>query len=211
MILRVQEHLAAIYGLTCEFRATDFLVDPERARSLGATGRAPEELLVREEEGELELGLYLDPELLARMNALEHQPTSEVLERDLEHYCQLTEGVSHLLYLAHTAEQSRRVSLLELEAQAEVDKFASCLLARWHERTVTWAGELAERLFDRVSYRAELLPAETWRYQQANRLARAFCRRLLRHVAARRLDRLLSELRYAYRLGAQAKLEHLAG
>ena len=34
--------------------------------------------------------------------------------------------------------------------------------------------------------------------------------RLLAHVVSRRLDRLLEALRYAYRLGAEAKLQHLA-
>ena len=47
-----------------------------------------------------------------------------------------------------------------------------------------------------------------WWY--ANRLARNYCARLLPHVAERRLDKLLSALRYSYRLGAEAKLRHLA-
>jgi hypothetical protein len=102
------------------------------------------------------------------------------------------------------------VSLLELEAQAEIDKFASCLLQRWGEAHRGWAQELFTRLFDEVGYHAHLTPAERWRYEEANRLSRAFCQRLLPHVLSRRLDRLLAELRYAYRLGAAAKLDYLA-
>ena len=48
------------------------------------------------------------------------------------------------------------------------------------------------------------------RYEEANRLSAAYCQRLIRHVAERRMDRLLSELRYSYRLGAEAKLRYLA-
>ena len=61
-----------------------------------------------------------------------------------------------------------------------------------------------------VSYRPGLAPEERARYVEANRLAALFTARLLAHVVARRLDRLLEALRYAYRLGAEAKLQHLA-
>ncbi|MET0405147.1 MAG: hypothetical protein ABW123_22215, partial [Cystobacter sp.] len=157
-----------------------------------------------------ELALYLAPALLRRLAPYEHGPVDALLKRELEGFCQLAEGVSHFLYLAHTAVQERTVSLLELEAQAEVDKFALCLLHRWGAGVRSWAEELRWRLFDRVSYLPRLTEEERWRYQEANRLSRNFCSRLMGHVAARRLEGLLSDLRYAYRLGAEAKLRHFA-
>jgi hypothetical protein len=210
MIGRVQAHLEAIYGIECEARAEDFLVGTEAAVRLGATGRAEEELLVCEGEGELELALYLAPTLLRRLQPYESGPVSSLLERELDGFCQLAEGVSHFLYVAHTSTHRRTMSLLELEAQAEVDKFALCVLHRWGEGVGAWAEELLGRLFERVSYRARLSAEERWRYEEANRLSRNFCTRLMGHVTGRRLERLLSELRYAYRLGAEAKLRHLA-
>jgi len=210
MIDRVQDHLEAIYGITCAARAEGFLVDREAAVLLGATGRADEELLVSEGDGELELALYLAPALLHRLKPYESGSVHSLLERELDGFCQVAEGVSHFVYVAHTAVHGRTVSLLELEAQAEVDKFALCLLHRWGEGVGAWAEELLRRLFDRVSYRAKLSEAERWRYEEANRLSRNFCSRLMGHVSGRRLERLLSELRYAYRLGAEAKLRHFA-
>jgi len=210
MIDRVQDHLEAIYGITCAARAEGFLVDREAAVLLGATGRADEELLVSEGDGELELALYLAPTLLRRLEAYGSGSLHSVLERELDGFCQVAEGVSHFVYVAHTAVHGRTVSLLELEAQAEVDKFALCLLQKWGEGVGAWAEELLRRLFDRVSYRAKLSEAERWRYEEANRLSRNFCNRLMGHVSGRRLERLLSELRYAYRLGAEAKLRHFA-
>ncbi|PTL82566.1 hypothetical protein [Vitiosangium sp. GDMCC 1.1324] len=210
MIGRVQAHLEAIYGITCAARAEVFVVDTEAAVQLGATGRAEEELLVLEGEGQLELALYLAPSLLHRLKPYESGPVASLLERELDGFCQLAEGVSHFVYVAHTATHGRTVSLLELEAQAEVDKFALCLLHRWGDGVGAWAGELRRRLFDRVSYREQLSGEERWRYEEANRLSRNFCSRLMGHVTARRLERLLSELRYAYRLGAEAKLRHFA-
>ena len=179
---RIQKHLESIYGIRCELRARDFLLGEEEARALGGTGRAREELLVHEDEGELELGLYLHPEVL--------EP------KDLGAFCEAAEGVSHFVYMTRAADLERKVSLLELEAQAEVDKFALCVLSRWESKRA--AGAMFERLFDEV------------RYREANRLARAYCARLLPMLAARSLEKLLSELRYSYRLGAKAKLDYLS-
>jgi hypothetical protein len=210
MVNRLQEQLEAIYGLRCEARAEAFVVGPEAAARLGGTGRAEEELLVQQSEEGLELALCFAPGLLARLQRYEEGPVQRLLERELDGYCQLAEGVSHFLYLAHCAAHGQRVSLLELEAQAEVDKFALCLLHRWGDGVGAWAEELLARLFDRVRYREQLAPEERWRYQEANRLSRGYCRRLMGHVTARRLESLLRELRYAYRLGAEAKLDHFA-
>lgn len=212
MVRRIQQHLEAIYGLACQARAEAFVVDTEAAVQLGSTGRAEEELLVHQsgEDGSLEMALYFAPPLLHRLNAYAPGDVGAVLDGELHGYCQLAEGVSHFLYLIHAASHERTVSLLELEAQAEVDKFAMCLLHRWGEGVEAWAAELNHRLFERVSYRNNLTGSERWRYEEANRLSRNFCGRLMPHVKTRRLDRLLSALRYAYRLGAEAKLRHLS-
>jgi hypothetical protein len=209
MIARVQEHLEAIYGFQCEERAERYLVDRDGARRLGGTARAPEELLVSEADGALEVALYLSPRLLERARAFESAP-ARLMDEDLDGYCQVTEGVSHFLYLARAAGLDRRVSLLEMEAQAEVDKFASCVLHRWGGEVMRWAQELFRRLFQAVRYLPHLTSAERWRYQEANRLSSNYCQRLLRQVASHRLDRLLSELRHMYRLGAEAKLQYFA-
>jgi hypothetical protein len=84
------------------------------------------------------------------------------------------------------------------------------LLHRWNEGSGNWALELHRRLFDQVSFNSALSEDETRRYEEANRVSRAYCLRLLPHVASRRMDRLLADLRYSYRLGADAKLRHLA-
>lgn len=204
MLDAIQEQLEHIYGIRCEYRAKDFLVDADSARQLGGSGRAREELLVSESEGELELALYLEPSLLARVT--ETGP----LQGDLGDFCEVAEGVSHFVYFAHTAHLERTVSLLELEAQAEVDKFAVCTLLQWGQQAGRWAGSLVGRLFERVSLRPQLNAPERWRYEEANRLAKRYCQRLLPLVHAGHLDRLLGELRHAYRLGAEAKLQYFA-
>src|SRR4051794_15323971 len=131
---RIQRHLEAIYGIRCELRVTDCLLDAEQARALGGTMRAREELLVREDAQGVEVGLFLAPELLHRA-------------ADLGSFCEAAEGVSHFLYLHRAASLDRQVTLLELEAQAEVDKFAICSLGSWAE---DGSGERTRSLFGRL-------------------------------------------------------------
>jgi len=208
VLSRLQEHLEAIYGLNHAQRVQQFLIDEELARALGATGRAPEELLVHEAGQELWLGLYLSPELHERIETL--GTTVETwLEGHLNAYCQLAEGVSHFLYLTYAALEGRTLSLLELETQAEVDKFAICLLQGW-DRADRWGNEIHRRLFSTVSYNQALSEQERQRYEEANRVSGAYCRRLISLAAMHRMDRFLSELRFSYRLGAEAKLRYFA-
>jgi hypothetical protein len=202
MLDALQEQLEAIYGIRAEYRARDFLVDSEAARKLGASGRAREELLVSESEEGLELALYVEPALLERVTAAGPH------DAELGDFCEVAEGVSHFLYVTHTAQQERTVSLLELEAQAEVDKFAICTLLKWGLNVGRWAGSLVGRLFEQVHFRSNLSESERWRYAEANRLAKSYCERLLPLVRSGRMDKLLSELRHGYRLGAEAKLQY---
>ncbi len=198
----VQDHLEAIYAVRCAHRARGFLVDTQQAEALGADTAAAEALLVHEAEGALELGLYLAPDVVRTL--------ASAPEGALGPFCQLAEGVSHFLYLLRSAELARSVSLLELEAQAEVDKFALLLLRAWSGGRGRFAARLHRSLFDETDFRPGLSALERRRYGEANRLARAFCTRLLPLCAARRLEPVLQALRYAYRLGATAKLQHFA-
>ncbi len=76
---------------------------------------------------------------------------------------------------------------------------------KWHEG-VAAARALHAQLFHNVSYAPQWGDDERWRYEEANRLAKGYCAVLLKLIAARRLDLLLSELRHSYRMGAEAKL-----
>ena len=195
----MQDHLEAIYAVRCSHRARGFLVDRRQAEALGADRSGAEALFVHEADGGLELGLYFAEDVLL-----------EAPSGALGPFCQLAEGVSHFVYLTRSAELARPVTLLELEAQAEVDKFVLLLLRAWTQGQGLWAQALHRLLFDEVRLRPGLSVAEERRYREANRLGRAFCARLLPLCAARRLEALLTVVRYAYRLGATAKLAHFA-
>jgi hypothetical protein len=199
---RIQSHLENIYGIRCELKVSDFLVGEGVAEALAG---ARESVFVREHDEALELKVYVPKALLERLEGL---TLDEAAQADPGGFFEALEGVSHFLYLCRSAELERQVSMLELEAQAEVDKFAAGSLLAWREGFAA-ARELHGTLFDRVRFDPSLKGAERWRYEEANRIARAYCKRLLEHIAARNLDRLLNELRATYRMGAEAKLLRL--
>jgi hypothetical protein len=121
--------------------------------------------------------------------------------------------VSHFHYVVWNADSTREISLLELELQAEVDKYASALSLLLAQREGRFPAELFHRLFEGVRFLPQLAEAERARYEEAHRYAARFCRRLEeRFLRARRArpEALLAELRRFYRLGSQSKLRHAA-
>jgi len=195
----LQQRLHAIYRVEAP-RVGDFLCGREAATRAGHAPRAAEELLVLEEEGGLWLGLYLDEAVL-----------EGAARGDLGALAQAAEGVSHFVYLATRAAGGRPVSLLELEVQGEVDKFA-LLLAPWRGDRVRRSRALRRRLFEEVRYHAWLAADELDRYREANRLGAGYARwlegRFLEEAGAD-VEGLWRELRRSYRLGGGEKLGYL--
>ena len=64
----------------------------------------------------------------ALANLERHDPATRLDETNFADFCLAVEGVSHFIYVALRAADDRGVSQLELELQAEVDKFACCVL-----------------------------------------------------------------------------------
>jgi hypothetical protein len=206
-----QAELEAIYGVRAP-RVEEFLIDRARAHATGGEPRAAEVLLVRESEDGLELGLFLAEEVvLAALEADPHDRRPRLTARELlPHLACAAEGVSHFVYLATRAAAGRPVSLLELEVQAEVDKFALLVLHLWRRGLRRLSPALRRRLFERVSYHAHLAPEELERYRVANRLGGGYARWLeVRYVDVQDVEGLLRELRATYRLGGGEKLGYL--
>jgi hypothetical protein len=150
---------------------------------------------------------------MARLSGLEWERLSPrgFLDLLLPAFSTAAEGVSHFIYLTLQAVKDRAVSLLELEVQAEVDKFATALLHLWRQGERHHSSELRRRLFERVSYRRELSSEARERYSLANRLARGYASFLERRFILRGcIEGLLRELRCSYRLPSVAKFAHLA-
>ncbi|MDF1564684.1 MAG: hypothetical protein P1V51_16700 [Deltaproteobacteria bacterium] len=206
---RMQRELEAIYGLQLPLRVSDFLL-PAGPRP-GGGGGASEALLISQEGEELSLGLYLEPALLARLALHDpDDPLPSMITEGLPDFTTVLEGVSHFVYLAWRALRDEEVSLLELEIQAEIDKFVASLLHLWRRGQKGASAALRERLFERVRFRESLSEGESDRYRTANDLARGYCRLLeARFLAEGSPEGLLREVRRLYRLGGAQKRAHL--
>ena len=206
-----QAELEAIYGVRAP-RVEEFLIDRARAHASGGEPCAEEVLLVRESEDGLELGLFLAEEvLLAAVETDPHDRRPRLTARELLPLLACAaEGVSHFVYLATRAAAGRPVSFLELEVQAEVDKWALLVLHLWRRGLRRCSPVLRRRLFQRVRYHAHLGAEELERYQLANRLAGGYARWLEgRYVEGCDADGLMRELRASYRLGGGEKVGYL--
>ena len=95
---------------------------------------------------------------------------------------------------------------LELELQAEVDKFVTTALLAQEQGKFALMRNLHKLLFDEVVYQPTRNRLERERYELATSYAARFCRRLLERVAR---DNGSSQLRKFYRLGQAEKMSYI--
>ena len=168
-----------------------------------------EQLLLEESAEGLRLGLYVDGAVLERLE--DEDPQAQLNDDNLADFCTALEGVSHFLYVTFCAMRARCVSLLELELQAEVDKYATALVLLTEQSQGRFPAGLHDRLFHRVSFLPDLDPEELRRYHNANRWAARFCRRLeerFLRVRRQRPEAWVGELRRFYRAAHTDKIRH---
>jgi hypothetical protein len=212
MVLRqMQELLAGIYDLPLAHDVYDFLVTDRRELPAGAHAPGPgdEQLFVAPDGDSVRVSLYLDPRVLERLQ--QHNPVDALHAGNLADYWTALEGVSHFVYLAWNAAHDRPVSLLELETQAEVDKYiGSCWLLR-RQSPERFPAEVHSLLFEQTRVDPGVAPERVELYRSASRHAARFCRRIERLLRDSRADAkrdLSAELRRFYRLSDVRKLAH---
>jgi len=179
---RIQSGLERLYRLERAVDVDDFVMRAEKGER--------ETLFVREaEDGVLEMRLRLP-----------------ALEGGLDPVCQIIEGVSHFVYLADRAARNREATQLELELQAEVDKYV-VLAASLEGFDEVASKKLRARLYDEVSFAHDEGTELGERYRVANDYARRFTARLERdYVSRARFGELHAELRRFFHLGQREKL-----
>ena len=201
--------LHELYALEVGYTVSDFLItDAELAGSLDTRGRkVDEKLLIAEADGEADVALYLERELLERLDR--DDPLQRLHADNLADFWSALEGVSHFIYYAWNASRDKPVSLFELELQAEVDKFVTTGMLLREQDGLAPDG-LHAWLFDVPVLAAELGTEERERYRRANRYAGKYCRQL-QPALARGADEAAAqrELRHFYRLSQSSKLAHI--
>jgi hypothetical protein len=195
----IQEHLEAIYRISGAPDIRSFLLSEEEVgRLMGPDARHAEEwVLVRQDAEGVDIGVYIDETHLQHL--ADAETPARALDERFRAFCVATEGVSHFLLLVERARRDEPVSMLELEAQAEVDKYVS---ARLH--CPTRAREWRTRLFKDAALAPDLSLEERERYREAGRLAAGFCGTL---DDLPTVDALLTEVRSFWREPSAKRFE----
>ncbi len=198
MLREIQAHLESIYRIQApdveHFRIT-------REQLIHMTGDslrdAEEWVLVREMSDGVDIAVFVDDCHLAALSEL--SCISEAPLQAFSAFCAATEGVSHFLMLFERYRRQEPVRMLELEAQAEVDKFVCASLHHPHHSEEWWM-----RLFREASVVDGLGTEESDRYEEAGRLAAGFCSALDEHPT---VASWLYQLRSFWRASGAQRLE----
>ena len=210
MLVRLQQHLSDIYQVGAGYDVRDFLItDQHVAKAIGGDAMlstTSETLLMRETDDSMSLSLFLDSAMLGRLESA--NPLDELHAEQLDDLWKVIEGLSHFNCVVWKASQDRKVSLLELELQAEIDKFVGTMQLVLEQGDTDMLNRLHRWLFDDVSFSDELNDEQLARYRQANEYAARFCRGLHGRLMADG-GQALVELRGFYRLQLRDKISHI--
>jgi hypothetical protein len=209
---KLQNLLARVYSIDIDASVSDYLVTDERfleAFSGSSDSNADEMLFLLEEDGALDISLYLNKLMLQRLSA--SNPYADLDQNNLDDFCTVLEGVSHFVYIAWNALNDKSVTRLELELQAEIDKYvATRLLIESQAESGMASCDLVEHLFDDVHYHDWLAGDELERYKQANGVGSRYCYSLAQRFPGGRLTgEMVQELRSFYRMPQPDKFSHI--
>jgi hypothetical protein len=207
----LQDALAEIYDLPATPDVREFLMtDRARLAGIAAARDCDEQLLLAEDGDALCMALFIDRAVLERLAG--RDPRCALTQENLGDWLTAAEGVSHFVYVAWNTGFDKPVTLLELELQAEVDKY---VLAAWllsAQNAGRFPVELHRVLFERTRVDPAAASDRAGLYRTASRYAARFCRRLGALLERKRrlaMREALAELRRFYRWGGARKLAHI--
>jgi hypothetical protein len=207
----LQGALTEIYDLPVTPDVRDYLVT-SRAElgSVDGTRAGDEQLIVAEEGDTLSMALYIDAAVFARLDRCD--PLVELTQDNIADYVTVAEGVSHFVYVAWNTGFDKPVTLLELELQAEVDKYVLCAWLLREQGAGRFPRELHRLLFERAHVDPVAAAGRVGLYHMASNYAGRFCQRVAAQLARRRggvARDLMAELRRFYRWGNVRKMRHI--
>jgi hypothetical protein len=184
---RVQSWLERVYGLDRVADVGDFASEAD-------PGDREAMFLRQGADGDVELRVHLPA-----LGRCEHGAP-------LDGLCQIIEGVSHFVYVAERARVDRGATHLELELQAEVDKWV-VLAGSMSGFDADRSAALRSSLYERIAMVHDEATELGERYRVANDAANRFVRSLEReYVGSRRFRELREKLRTFFAMGQEEKL-----
>jgi len=208
LLANLQNNLQSRYDLDLPYQIEHFFSsDRELADQLADDQeRAGQErpvldeevVFIQQQDDTLEFTVYVDKDLLAAVNKG---------QSDLDGLCTVIEGVSHAVCLLWHAHNERQIRPIELELQAEIDKFM-ILIDQLASKSDS--RDLHQQLFARSRLLSEKGTALYGRYRAASQLASSYCQWLhSRFIEENEAQSLASELARFYRLSGRSKIEYI--
>jgi len=212
----LQRHLEGLYRTAVRQPVERFVIDDAARGELAKCGTiqarpgAREEVYVLDEGSGLALAVYIDAASRGALERVGEDGTLRLEAASFADFCVALEAVSHFLLLAHRAAGDRPVTQLELEWQAEVDKYLAARLLHWRVDHGPLPETVRQALFERFALDRALSSEQRDRYQMANRCAMRYCDFLERSfIAERRFASLLRELRSFFRAPQSGRLQRV--
>ena len=210
MLAALQRQLERIYEVEIPHSVDDFLItDREVLKDLQgdeacSEPEVDEQLLVVQDGDDLDISLYISDDVMSRL--ADNDPESRLHGGNIVDFCTAMEGVSHFVYLIWNASYERGVSLMELEMQAEIDKYVSIAFLFGQQYGGRIPPSLHSWLFEQPEYDSSLNRESLERYRDANYYAGKYCARLeSRYFGRNGQAGMFNDLRKLYRLTNNAK------
>lgn len=211
-IKKIDRALKDLNQLETPQRAENFLLDrspfhPEKGSH--SENEFQGALLVRSTgKNTVSLGIYFNQNLSKRLETIQTWDPKTWSHEEVKAIAIATEEISHFHYLLSNAEIGKPVTQLELELQAEIDKFMLFFFSLSSEsgQTAKHFELLFEMFFYQFHLKENLKEEEKARYQEANNIAKSFiikCRKLLEE---KQYGDALKLLRQFYRLTTEEKV-----
>ena len=215
LLATIQHQYERLYQIPQNEAIEDFLINQETLRALQGEElqlSSPEHhrgmLLLSHRGDELGVAVYLNDQVMH--NLALHDPRSGLHAYNIHDFCIMVEEVSHFLYTTWKARNHCQMTRLEIELQAEVDKFIFCSLYCIRQHDPGSGLPLKELLFERFSLEPHLPRESQKRYLTASRLALHYCHFLdKRYIQKDRTGQMLAEIRQFHRFGQADKISHI--
>ena len=206
MFDQLQNKLQDIYEIETVHRATDFITSNQALlRTMGENNFSTNEsVFISQFEDNIDISIFLESNIIENLN------NPNISKLDINDLCHALEGISHFLYLIYHAEHDRQVKFIELELQAEIDKFIYLVQSQTVDNDTNSHFQLHQWLFEKFLFRENLSREEISRYKDANYYAAKYCLELIKRFE--QCPDWLSinrELRRFYRLPLQNKLQYI--
>ncbi|MEZ4845722.1 MAG: hypothetical protein R2877_01755 [Bdellovibrionota bacterium] len=183
MIHILQKKIEKIYRLSSCPEAQQYVLSPKQFKKMSRSPDKPQ-VIYRDEGEDVSLGIYLGSDLFKQVKR-----KNKVFS--FQDFCVMTEEISHFVYLVWSKANGKIINLLDLELQAEVDKF---MLASDFFGS---GKDIFGKLFKHFHMRKNLGQDEQERYFTANRLGKKFAQAMI-HTKMSSIDK-MNWLRMFYR------------